>query len=140
MGDNVMADDHLKAHLEFILEIIERLARNSFLLKGWSVTLVAASFLLIARGGAAHVAAIALLPSLAFWGLDAYYLRQERMYRRLFNRVRVGELAAADRFTLDARPYAPEVQSWWRTLFRPTVGWFHGCINLVVIMALYHLA
>jgi hypothetical protein len=137
-----MADetDELKDHLEFILGVTERLARNSFLLKGWSVTLVAASLLLISRGAPPHIAAIALLPSVAFWGLDAYYLRQERMYRCLYNHVRKGERTLGDRFTLDAQPHAADVQSWTRTLFRPTIGWFHGLITLVVIVFLIHFA
>lgn len=43
--------DDLPDHLEMIQAVIERHARNSFLLKGWSLTLVAAVFLLAVRGG-----------------------------------------------------------------------------------------
>jgi len=130
----------LKDHLEFILSVTDRLARNSFLLKGWSVTLVAASLLLVARGAPVQLAAVALLPSVSFWFLDAYYLRQERMYRCLYNDVRKQGTANADRFTLNARPFAGAVQSWLRTLVTPTVGWFHGGINVVVIVSLFLLS
>ena len=81
--------DDLPDHLEMIQGVIERHARNSFLLKGWSFTLVAAVFLLAARGQEPALAmAVGLLPALAFWGLDAYYLRHERAFRALFNHVR----------------------------------------------------
>lgn len=80
--------DDLPKHLEFILDVVERHARNSFVLKGWSVTLVAAVFLLAVRGAEPALAmAAGLLPSLTFWALDAYYLRQERMFRALYNHV-----------------------------------------------------
>ena len=109
--------DDLPKHLEFILDVVERHARNSVVLKGWSVTLVAAVFLLAVRGAEPALAmAAGLLPSLTFWALDAYYLRQERMFRALYNHVRKAEQNPAERFSLDARPFASEVPGWIRTL------------------------
>ena len=40
--------DKLK-HLEFIQGVINRMGQNSFLIKGWTVTLVAALFALAAK-------------------------------------------------------------------------------------------
>lgn len=129
--------DDLPKHLEFILDVVERHARNSFILKGWSVTLVAAVFLLAVRGAEPELAmAAGLLPSLTFWALDAYYLRQERMYRALYNHVRKAPGNAEDRFSLDARPLASEVPGWFRTLKAPSVLWFHAAVLAVVVVAL----
>ena len=55
--------------------VITRLARNSYLLKGWSVTLVAAILALTARNPSGYLLLIAIFPALAFWSSDAYYLR-----------------------------------------------------------------
>ena len=55
-------------HLEFIQGVINRLATNSFQMKGWSVVLVAAIFVLLARENKLHAAFIALVPILVFWG------------------------------------------------------------------------
>lgn len=67
--DNGTSDrEVLLTHLEFILEMIDRLSRNSFLLNGWCVTLVAAVFLLASCGAEAWFAIIAVLSSLTFWG------------------------------------------------------------------------
>lgn len=71
---------NLEHHLEMIQGVIARIAGNSFLLKGWSVTIAAALFALAARDSNSQFACIALLPSIVFWGLDAYYLRQERLF------------------------------------------------------------
>ncbi len=129
--------DDLPKHLEFIQDVVERHARNSFVLKGWSVTLIAAVFLLAVRGAEPALAmAAGLLPSLTFWALDAYYLRQERMFRALYNHVRKAELNPADRFTLDARPFAGEVASWFCTLRATPVLCFHAAVLLVVVVAL----
>ena len=129
--------DDLPRHLEFIQDVVERHARTSFVLKGWSVTLVAAVFLLAVRGGEPTFAmAAGLLPALTFWALDAYYLQQERMYRALYDHVRKVQPDANDRFTLDARPFRSAVPNWLRTLGATPVFWFHAAVLAVVIVAL----
>ncbi len=123
-------------HLDLIQSVTERLARNSFLLKGWAVTLVAACFLLAVRGADPTIAIVAaLLPCFTFWGLDAYYLRQERMYRRLYDAVRNGEVAN-DPYTLDANPFRNQVPGWFGTVFSPTTSIFYVVVILVVTAGL----
>lgn len=46
-------------HLQFIQEVIKRLASNSFLVKGWSVTLVSALFVLSSKDKLMFFAALA---------------------------------------------------------------------------------
>ena len=53
-------------HLEFIQGVINRLATNSFQMKGWSVVLVAATLVLLARESRLDAAFIALAPILIF--------------------------------------------------------------------------
>ena len=126
-----------RKHLEFIQGVIERHARTSFLLKGWSVTVVAAVFLLAVRGADSALAMVAgVLPALVFWGLDAYYLQQERLYRKLYDHVRKTSPDPDDRFSLDARPFENDVPSWRASLSAPSVFWFHIAIATVVVTAL----
>ena len=75
-------------HLEFIQGVINRLATNSFQMKGWTVVLVAAILVLLARENRLDTTYIALAPILFFWALDAYFLWQERLYRALYDHVR----------------------------------------------------
>ena len=129
--------DDLPKHLEFIQVVIERHARTSFVLKGWSVTVVAAVFLLAVRGADSALAmAAGLVTAAMFWGLDAYYLWQERQYRALYNHVRRSGTDPSDRFTLDARSFQPCVASWPRTLSAPSVAGFHLAVVIVVVGAL----
>ena len=57
--------------IEIIQDIIKRMAFNSFLIKGWTVTLVAVTLLL---RGSKYQVFIAYIPLLVFWFLDAYFL------------------------------------------------------------------
>ena len=75
-------------HLEFIQTAVNRMARNSFVIKGWTLLLVAAFLAFIARIGDANLMLIAAVPVILFWALDGYYLHQERLFRALYNRVR----------------------------------------------------
>ena len=130
-------DKDLPQHLEFIQNVVERHARSSFLLKGWSVTLVAAVLLLATRGAEPQLAMVSgILPALTFWCLDAYYLRQERQYRALYDHIRRGGISSDDRFTLDASSFSQTVPSWSRTLTTTPVAWFHLTVFIVVLGAL----
>lgn len=75
-------------HLEMIQGIINRMASNSFLLKGWSITLVAGIFALSTKDSNQKFFLITYVPLIVFWILDTYYLQQERKYRNLYDKVR----------------------------------------------------
>ena len=74
-------------HLEMIQAIITRMAQNSFMIKGWSLTLVVAMFAFVPKTAYLFIP-IAIIPVLIFTWLDAYYLQLERRYRKLYDIVR----------------------------------------------------
>lgn len=74
-------------HLEFIQAIIMRFATNSFLIKGWALTVTGALFGFAASHINWRIATVSLLPAIAFWCLDGYFLRQERLYRALYDAI-----------------------------------------------------
>ena len=82
------ASEDKRKHLELIQGIINRMASNSSSMKGWAITLVAALFALSAQDAEQRYVYIALLPAFAFWMLDAYYLQQEKLFRKLYDEVR----------------------------------------------------
>ena len=83
-------------HLEFIQGIINRLASDSFRMKGWSVVLVSALLVLMAREDGSGPACIGFVPVLVFWGLDGYFLWQERLFRDLYDHVRTMDASHVD--------------------------------------------
>ena len=91
-------------HLELIQGVINRMAGNSFLLKGWSVTLISALFALAAKDSNQFFIYLAYFPCVTFWGLDGYFLWQERMYRKLYKKVSETAPESID-FGMNAKKY-----------------------------------
>lgn len=77
--------DSKHKHLELVQDVVNRMAHHSFVLKGWSITLVVAVFALNAKDGLdRNYVLAALLPVFIFWFLDGYYLQRERLFRALY--------------------------------------------------------
>ena|SRR2546422_4796555 len=125
-------DDYRLEHLKMIQSVIARMAQNSFLVKGWSVTLVTAVMALTLPNPNKGFALLALFPAIVFWGLDAYYLRQERLFRKLYDSVRGPNADPAAAFSMDTRQFDETVQPWLCTLFASTVIALHGMVVVLV--------
>lgn len=89
-------------HMEFLQAAITRMAQNSFLAKGWSITLTTALLGIAIKDGAYQFALLGLLPVLMFWILDAYYLALERSFRTLFD-VAKAQYNATPSFDMGAK-------------------------------------
>jgi hypothetical protein len=129
---------HMEAklkHLEIIQGVINRMAGNSFLLKGWSVTLISALFALAAKDSNPFFVYLAYFPCATFWSLDGYFLRQERLYRKLYQSVSKKQPSDID-FSMNASLYENEVNSWFSTCFSVTLRIFYGTVfgTIVIIM------
>jgi hypothetical protein len=128
----VQMDEDQRKYLEMIQAVIARLASNSFILKGWSVTLVSGLIGFAGRQREAQVVLLALLPAITFWMLDAYYLAQERQQRELFSRARDGGSPA---YTFDVPSL--KGKDWLDAVRDSTVCGLHGpLVVLTVVLAL----
>jgi hypothetical protein len=96
--------DHLPEHLAMIQAVVSRMAANSFLIKGWTVTLVAGLSAVASARSDRGFAWIAVGVVVVFATLDAYYLALERVYRDLYDRVVAG---TESRWTLAADKVGP---------------------------------
>jgi len=119
------------AHLGFIQGVIDRMGSNSFLLKGWSVTLVAAVFALSSKDADQRFILLAYFPVIVFWTLDAYFLHQERLFRKLYEKV-ASDLISSEKFVLNTSIVRDEVASVSKVFFSNTLFLFHGLIVGVV--------
>lgn len=122
------------AYLQMIQSVIARMARNSFLIKGWSITVVAALGALAAAGKSELFVYLAFFPAAMFWALDAYFLRQERLFRKLWDRAR--ERDGEVDFSMDTRPFNDEVDSIGKVARSPTLGLFHGTITGMIVVVI----
>lgn len=126
-------------HLDFIQAIINRMARNSFMLKGWSVILVSAVFALIATKDAKLIfIAFAYFPVFMFWILDGYFLWQERLFRKLYDHVRIMDESNID-FSMDTSAFVGGTNTWHKSMYSTTLNIFYGTILFVMICVMIGL-
>jgi hypothetical protein len=128
--------DNKPKHLELIQGVINRLSTNSFLLKGWSVVLVSALFALAAPESRPAFVYLAYIPAIVFWGLDGYFLWQERLYRSLYDHVRTQNEADIN-FSMDISSYkGGRGRTWGEAVLSRTLVAFHGVLILAVFVVM----
>ena len=74
----------VQAHLGIMQSVIQRMASNSSSCKAWCIAL-ASAVLVVADKSKPEYAWIAVIPTLLFLTLDAYYLALERAFRDSYN-------------------------------------------------------
>lgn len=121
-------------HLEMLQTVISRMAKNSFLLKGWNVVLVSAIFVFASSESKSQLVFLAYLPTAAFWLLDGYFLRQERLFHKFYDKVRAMGEDDID-FSMNTIPIDAEVASWLRVAVSRTLLLFHGAVILTITAA-----
>ena len=130
-------DSQTVEHLKLISNVIDRMGRNSFQLKAWAVVIVAAIFALSSREVDYRFYMVALLPAITFWGLDGYFLWQQRYFRALYDAVRKGEhdLDRYGPFSMETSAYDDVVPWWGRVCFSRTVAPFYVVLVVVIVLA-----
>ncbi|MFR0353194.1 hypothetical protein [Streptomyces sediminimaris] len=125
-----LSEQDLK-HLELLQSVITRLSNNSFLVKGWCITLNSV-LVAVASGSASRSAhwrsvLVAVTVAIGFWLLDGYYLRQERLFRALYEGIvtRRGDPPAL--LTMDTRRYDGDV-SWLGVLLSRPMLFCYGVL------------
>ena len=122
-------------HLEMIQGVINRLSTNSFLLKGWSVVLISALFALSAGGSNPNFVFLAYIPAFVFWGLDGYYLWEEKKFRALYDSVREKDESEID-FSMDTAEVAGQAGSWVCATISKTLVPFHGVLIVAIVLVM----
>ncbi|QLK09681.1 hypothetical protein BMG_6459 (plasmid) [Priestia megaterium] len=126
-------------HLEFIQQTITRMSSNSFLLKGWAVTIIVGIFAFAnTKELNSQFLWIALIPAIFFWFLDSLFLREEKLYRKLYDEVRVKKENVID-FSMDTSNYIKVVPKLYKICFSKTVGIFYIPIITVIIVTIFLL-
>ncbi|MEU5878778.1 hypothetical protein [Spirillospora sp. NPDC047279] len=129
-GGSPFSAEQIK-HLEFIQAVITRLGNGSFLIKGWALTLLAAFLGFSLRDLDWKLSAVALVPLVGFWLLDSYFLRQERLFRKLYDQARLP--GKVEVFSMNVGPYVREV-SWFAVVRSSTMAGFYGTLTVVTLI------
>ena len=123
-------------HLEFIQGVINRMGQNSFLIKGWAVTLVSALFALAAKDANQKFVIIAYFPTVIFWLLDSYYLYQERLFRKVYDHVRQQQIVD---FSLSTKSFDKGFTDWASAAFSKTIILFYGIIIMTLLIVMFQI-
>lgn len=105
--DRILKRDPLtedqRKHLDFIQAVVARLANSSSAAKGWGLTVATATFGFSATRAEPFVAGLGIVVVAVFAVLDSYYLREERLFRFLYEAARKGEVEV---YSMNKNAYA----------------------------------
>jgi hypothetical protein len=123
--------ENLHKELELIQSVITRMANNSFLVKGWTMTLISAliafgkDIVLEGQGGIYYLTAM-LVIVIPFWWLDAFFLKQERIFRRIYEKaIKDPNAEKRVRYDLNPRESASGIGRVWKLMRAEVVVWFY---------------
>ena len=72
-------------HLDHIQAVITRHNGNSFMIKGWAITICTVVLTVAGTWKEPVIALVALVPTFVFWVLDSFYLANERCFVSLYS-------------------------------------------------------
>lgn len=129
-----MHNSNKQKHLEMIQIIINRMGSNSFVFKGWSITIITGISAFAAKDSRLELILIPAVATLLFWAVDAYYLMLERQFRDLYKNT-----AGKDEQDIDfLMIISPSFSKWFLTLWRPILAVFYITI-LIMLSVLFML-
>ena len=134
-----MGKESLYKEIDLIQGCINRMAQNSFMLKGWALT-VFAGVTAFMRGENLENNLILLctviIPFFCFWLLDAFFLRTERIYCSMYSDVlekrRQGDFSGQ----FELKPKNESAESLVKIMFSFTLRIFYG-IPLLICLLLF---
>ena len=103
------------------------MANNSFLVKGWLITLIAVALALLPEKiEIKPVCIVGLIIITSFWYLDAFFLKTEKLYRWKYDWIIANRTIGNDSYYLNLDPYneqmwTPEKNGEKRN--PPCIGW-----------------
>jgi len=126
----------IQTHLGMLQGVIERMASNSNFAKAWCITIVSAILVVVADKDKPDYALLALLPTILFMALDAYYLGMEKGFRNSYNdfikKLHEGNLTLDDLFCVSPRGGSSKLQGEAFKSFS-VWGFYFVLIALIVI-------
>jgi hypothetical protein len=121
-------------HLELIQSIINRMAQNSFLFKGWAITIAVGVSAFATTTTTRGILGVAIGSTAIFWGLDGYYLWLERRFIDLYSKVaRKSEVEIDFQMSIDK---SNPICRWLEACARPHNVAFYGAIILGDLIAI----
>jgi len=136
----------LHKEIDLIQDCIKRMASNSFLIKGWMLSISGIILAIVFNKDVANVYPatwIVAVIILSFWYLDAHFLRIERMFRKLYSWV-IENRKTSEEYMYDLNPqrFENNVASLWVVMWSDTlwIFYFIPLMAIVIINAIKYFA
>ena len=130
------ASPAVQAHLTIEQGVIQRMSTNSASCKAGCIALVSAILIVVAEKEKVNLAFLAVLPTLLFLILDAYYLALERMFRNSYKhfltKLHKKQIQPEDLFVIT--PRGELFKTVWFSLWSFSVWPFYGTLLVTVLL------
>jgi hypothetical protein len=123
--------DDKRKHLEFAQGVINRLSSNTFLFKGWSITIIGVIFTAMFTTSNYNLLWLILGIALMFWFIDAYYLMLERGYRKLYDKIAETEVDKID-YKMGIKEFS-KFSAWFSAFHSHVLLMFYGVVILIAV-------
>lgn len=108
-NENNNNNEILLKEIDLIQSCINRMAQNSFIIKGWAISLNGIILgIFFDKEQPVLAPIVCLISVLCFWYLDAFFLRTEKMYRWKYEWV-ITERLKTKKYAYDLNPYNHEM-------------------------------
>lgn len=138
--------EELHKELDLIQACISRMAQNSFMIKGWFVSIYAVILaLLLEKINLILLCTSLVVVNLVFWYMDGFFLRTEKVYRKIYNWV-LNMRSHNNRelmYQLDPGKFSgkiEEVEPIRKVMWSKTLRWFYllplGIVAMILLISL----
>ena len=121
-----LSDDQ-RRHLDFIQTAILRMSSSSVSAKGWGMTVAMTAFGFSSTAGLPFISLLGLAAVYFFAALDCRYLREEQLFRELYDHARRG---LAEVYSMDRSSYRKSVP-WSRIIRSWSVTGFYAPLAII---------
>ena len=140
--DKKISIEEIHKEIDLIQSCITRMAQNSFMIKGWFVSIYAVILALLPEKVNMFLLCIALVAvNLIFWYLDGFFLRTEKVYRKIYDWVLEERPQNNKELMYQLNPgkfngKIENVESIWKVMWSKTLRWFY-LIPLVIVIIVF---
>lgn len=140
IDQNNISVEEIHKEIDLIQACITRMAQNSFVIKGWFVSIYAVILALLPEKVNMFLLCIVLVAvNLIFWYLDGFFLRTEKIYRKIYDWVLI-ERPLNNRellYQLNSSKFNEKigvVESIGAVMWSKTLRWFYLIPLFIVIV------
>lgn len=143
-NEDEVSIEEIHKEIDLIQSCITRMAQNSFMIKGWFVSIYAVILALLPEKVNLFLLCIVLaVVNLGFWYLDGFFLRTEKLYRKMYDWILEERPKNNRELLYQLNPHEfegriEEVESIWKIMWSKTLKWFYliplGIVIIVFIV------